>query len=69
MIGIFTVTFEYGDIYGEIFPVSALIKLSQNYPIASEPLIGGAPSSFQDSILVYSAGNAFPFKLLYAADH
>src|SRR5215813_12704250 len=50
-----------------LFP--ALIKSVQNCPIASEPLIGCTPGGIKTASLVYSAGNAFPFKLLYAADH
>src|SRR3954470_19237414 len=50
-----------------LFP--ALIKSVQNCPIASEPLIGGTPGGIKTASLVYSAENAFPFKLLYVADH
>src|SRR5262245_7733491 len=50
-----------------LFP--ALIKSVQNCPIASEPLIGCTPGGIKTASLVYNAGNAFPFKLLYAADH
>src|SRR5215471_15684882 len=50
-----------------LFP--ALIKSVQNCPIASEPLIGCTPGGIKTASLVYSAGNTFPFKLLYAADH
>src|SRR5262249_2517530 len=50
-----------------LFP--ALIKSVQNCPMASEPLIGCTPGGIKMASLVYSAGNAFPFMLLYAADH
>src|SRR6478672_6161139 len=50
-----------------LFP--ALIKSVQNCPIASEPLIGCTPGGINTASLVYSAGNAFPFMLLYATDH
>jgi hypothetical protein len=36
--------------------------------MASEPLIGCAPGGIKMASLVYSAGNAFPLMLLYAAD-
>jgi hypothetical protein len=69
LIGIFTVTLDTGDFYGEIFLFPALIKSVQNCPMASEPLIGCTPGGIKMASLVYSAGNAFPFMLLYAADH
>src|SRR5262249_17645837 len=50
-----------------LFP--ALIKSVQNCPIASEPLIGCTPGGIKTASLVYNAGKAFPFMLLYAADH
>src|SRR5262245_23505016 len=50
-----------------LFP--ALIRSVQNCPIASEPLIGCTPGGIKTASLVYSGANAFPFKLLYAADH
>ena len=50
-----------------LFP--ALIKSVQNCPMASGPLIGCTPGGIKMASLVYSAGNAFPFMLLYAADH
>src|SRR5262249_31902701 len=50
-----------------LFP--ALIKSVQNRPIASDPLIGCTLGGIKTASLVYSAGNAFPFMLLYAADH
>src|SRR5262249_10120752 len=52
--------------YGEIFPISSLDQIG---PMASEPLIGCTPGGIKMASLVYSAGNAFPFMLLYAADH
>src|SRR5262249_4986454 len=53
----------------KFFRFPALIKLVQNCPMASEPLIGCTPGGIKMASLVYSAGNAFPFMLLYAADH
>src|SRR5262245_59947549 len=50
-----------------LFP--ALIKSVQNCPMASELLIGCTPGGIKSASLVYSAGNAFPFMLLYAAVH
>src|SRR6476620_10971532 len=53
----------------KFFRFPALIKSVQNCPIASEPLIGCTPGGITTASLVYSAGNAVPFLLLYAADH
>jgi hypothetical protein len=69
LIGIFTVTLDTGDFYGEIFPISSLQQVGPECPMASEPLIGCTPGGIKIASLVYSAGNAFPFMLLYAADH
>src|SRR5262245_19505902 len=53
----------------KFFLLPVLIKSVQNCPIASEPLIGCTPGGIKTASLVYNAGNAFPFMLLYAADH
>src|SRR5215470_15946385 len=53
----------------KFFRFPALIKLAQNCPMASEPSMGCTPGGIKMASLVYSAGNAFPFMLLYAADH
>src|SRR5215831_18287108 len=69
LIGIFTVTLDTGDFYGKIFPVSSLDQVGPELSDGFRPLIGCTPGGIKIASLVYSAGNAFPLMLLYAADH
>src|SRR5262249_23601430 len=69
LIGIFMSRWILAISMAKFFLFPALIKSVQNCPMASEPLIGCTPGGIKMASLVYSAGNAFPFMLLYAADH
>ena len=66
LIGIFTVALDTGDFYGGIFPASSLDQVG---PELSDGFRAIDRLHARRQSLVYSAGNAFPFMLLYAADH
>ena len=69
LIGIFTVTLDTGDVYCKIFPVSGLDQVGPKLSDRFRAIDRLPPGGIKTASLVYCAGNAFPFKLLYAADH